>query len=494
MFSKVSKFTAKSPFYTQKRGIRSIVLDYFQYHDAKNKHVKAATFNPLLPLEGHQSIVRPYNDAKFQTTKLKNGITVVTENAPFPSVVDIGILLDVGTRDETKETSGALLSIKNTYFKTVLNTNEAVNYGMVQMSGGDFFMDYDQEGAYFSAHCLSHDVVDIFNMMADCAVEPRSAVASDLGIFKNQETHKLEDYLQTGAEFHDKAMQIAYDEKTLGMPLTGKRGNVVYLNAHVMQKFQLENINPSKIYVCAAGLENHQEFVDLVENKLGFIPPADSNFKQREVSKYVGGEVRTSSESNDLHAALLFESVPWKDNDMFTFNVINTLLGQSINMSRNAHGRGINSRLNKNLAQKHHFIDSATALNFHFTDSGIFGIHVCGSASNGTEIVDAITGELKDLTKSIPADELQRAKNTLKNYIYSAMEKQSDRLEEAVKNVKLFGDVQLDKYYSEIDKVTGEQINKAIAKIIAKNPTFVAKGGHAHTLPSLDKIKNSLKL
>jgi len=32
----------------------------------------------------------------------------------------------MGTRDETLETSGSLLSIKNTYYKTVLNTNETV--------------------------------------------------------------------------------------------------------------------------------------------------------------------------------------------------------------------------------------------------------------------------------------------------------------------------------------------------------------------------------
>jgi len=57
---------------------------------------------------------------------------VLTENAHFPSNIDIGILLDVGTRDEDNETSGSLLSIKNTYFKTVLNTNETVNYGVIQ--------------------------------------------------------------------------------------------------------------------------------------------------------------------------------------------------------------------------------------------------------------------------------------------------------------------------------------------------------------------------
>lgn len=43
----------------------------------------------------------------------------------------MGVLLDVGTRDETKETSGSLLSLKNTYYKTVVNTNETVNYGII---------------------------------------------------------------------------------------------------------------------------------------------------------------------------------------------------------------------------------------------------------------------------------------------------------------------------------------------------------------------------
>jgi processing peptidase subunit beta len=60
-------------------------------------------------------------------TKLSNGITVLTESASSPSRVDVGILLNVGTRDETNETSGSLLSIKNTYYKTVLNTNETIN-------------------------------------------------------------------------------------------------------------------------------------------------------------------------------------------------------------------------------------------------------------------------------------------------------------------------------------------------------------------------------
>lgn len=58
-------------------------------------------------------------------------------------LIFIGFLIDVGTRDESKETSGSLLALRNTYLKTLKHTNETINYGMIQMSGGAMNMDYD---------------------------------------------------------------------------------------------------------------------------------------------------------------------------------------------------------------------------------------------------------------------------------------------------------------------------------------------------------------
>ncbi len=45
---------------------------------------------------------------------MSNGIKVVSLSLSQPSVVDLGILMDVGTRDETIETSGTMLALKNT--------------------------------------------------------------------------------------------------------------------------------------------------------------------------------------------------------------------------------------------------------------------------------------------------------------------------------------------------------------------------------------------
>ena len=85
----------------------------------------------------------------------------------------IGLLIEIGTRDETNETSGALLALKNTYLKTLKNSNETINFGRIQMSGGSLTMDYDQERTYFKGTCLQHDVKDMLKIMIDSAFEPK---------------------------------------------------------------------------------------------------------------------------------------------------------------------------------------------------------------------------------------------------------------------------------------------------------------------------------
>jgi len=47
-------------------------------------------------------------------------------------------------------------------------------------------MDYDQETCYYKSHSLPHDSVDIFNMMADCALEPKSVTAASVILIKKR--------------------------------------------------------------------------------------------------------------------------------------------------------------------------------------------------------------------------------------------------------------------------------------------------------------------
>jgi len=98
------------------------------------------------------------------------------------------------------------------------------------------------------------------------------------------------------------------------LPLKGLKGNVSNLSHYVLQKFQLENITPNKIWVCAAGVENHEEFLDLVGDKLNFIPATQGQTtKQREKSEYSGGEVRNLTEDNTSSIGLYFNGASWSN-------------------------------------------------------------------------------------------------------------------------------------------------------------------------------------
>jgi len=165
--------------------------------DTNTHAYKTATFNPLQPLvHSKQKAIETLDRApEYNVTNLPNGFTVLTESQSFPGAVHMGFLIDVGTRDETKETSGSLLALKNTYLKTLKHTNETINYLMIQMSGGNMTMDYDQERTYFKGHCIEYDVIDMFQMMVDIALEPRSVLAANVARSKNQKSHDLYKHL-----------------------------------------------------------------------------------------------------------------------------------------------------------------------------------------------------------------------------------------------------------------------------------------------------------
>jgi predicted Zn-dependent peptidase len=245
--------------------LRKMILDNLYMPDKSSESYRIINSSMHTSVEGVEPITYQPSTSSYSFSKLPSGITVLTESICVPANVQMGILIDMGTRDEDAESSGSMLSLKNTYLKTAINTNETVNYGIAQMAGGHFEMDYNRENVFYRCNCLSHDVIDVFSMMADCAFEPKNFVSAGVGAHKNAETHKLETFLGGNESFNDAIYSAAFGNTTLGMPLQGRKNNVSNLTAYVLQRFQRENITPDRVVISATGIENHQEFVDLVQ-------------------------------------------------------------------------------------------------------------------------------------------------------------------------------------------------------------------------------------
>lgn len=291
-----------------------IISRVFNTLDRGTQAYQVARSSNLTPLAGHQPKQANAQESEYNVTSLDNGFTVLTESQSFPGAVHMGFMIDVGTRDETAATSGSLLALKNTYLKTLKHTNETINYGMIQMSGGSMTMDYDQEKTYFRGHCIEYDVIDMFQMMVDLALEPRSVLAANVARSKNEKSHALFNHLakfDPFAQQQEMLLRTAYGFNTLGMPRLGLEGNVGNIDARMIQQFIMENITPKKCLIVASGVQNHSEYLDLVRERLGELLPVPEQNYQRQASEYIGGEYRQWTETPVSNITLAFESCPW---------------------------------------------------------------------------------------------------------------------------------------------------------------------------------------
>ncbi len=120
--------------------------------------------------------------------------------------------------------------------------------------------------------CIEYDVVDMFQMLTDIALEPKVVMSANVAKAKNRKTHALHHHLEKYDPFfhaEENLLRTAYGFNTLGNPLKGLESNVEYIDAKMLSDFILNNVTPSKTLIVANGVKNHQEFVSLVKERLG---------------------------------------------------------------------------------------------------------------------------------------------------------------------------------------------------------------------------------
>lgn len=225
-------------------------------------------------------------------------------------------------------------------------------------------------------------------MMADCAFEPKNFVASSVGIHKNEKSHQLDSHLGGNQSFNDTIYSTAYGQNGLGNKLYGNRSNVSNLTAYVVQNFQNTFVTPDRVVIAATGVENHQEFVDLVNEKM-FFTQLPTKSSPRPSATYLGGEVRNLTESSTIHVALTFQGASHQ-------KALPLLIAQEVLGNNRRAGR-----IQRNILAKNAFVDGAQAFSTSYEDTGLFGLKVSGSASH---VIFKLIFRLNKLSQLLPTN------------------------------------------------------------------------------------------
>lgn len=208
-------------------------------------------------------------------------------------------------------------------------------------------------------------------MMVDIALEPRSVLAANVAKSKNQKSHDLANHLakfDPASGSQELLLRTAYGYNTLGMPRLGTSNNVGNIDARMLQQFIMDNVTPKKCLIVASGVKNHNEYVELVKERLGDVLAVPEHEYVRQQSQYIGGEYRTWTESPQTSIQVAFESVPWGHADVPAFQLMQELLG-----SAHAYAAGNSGRAHA-AVKDNGFVDGVSTVSSNFTDSGLFGI------------------------------------------------------------------------------------------------------------------------
>ena len=469
-----------------KRTLRkfTFVHDLFGLVNKNSTAYIIGQYAPTRPLPEHSAIVTKDSSKTLHLTTLPNGVRVVTESQGLPSSVHLGVTIAAGTRDETDKYSSMVHSLAQTYLKTNVRTNEQINYGMVQMSGGAFEMTYDQEFMNFQGHCLAHDTYDIVQMLSDCVLDEKTVIDEEAAQWRIDEWWKFRSvWVNDWARLNELWLSVAYGHKGLGMPLAGFESNFQNIGHYYMNQWRKYHVTPDKMIVWGAGIKSHSEFVDTVSPYFATLDSVKG--KPREVSKYIGGDHR---ELNDEKVTSVSFSLQGPDAVSAKFGVA-LLLEYIIGSSSSGQGARANSSLHQKVPG---FVKIETEY-VAFADTGNLKINFVVKNEQVKEASEALVKELLEVG-NVTDSELVRAQKLLSNDVLRKAQCPKSRLIVSTRHLARKNELSsIDSLLPHIQSVTKEDLKTLVDSLRKTRPTVVAIGGNVHDVPTSEGFHSKLR-
>ncbi|KAM0959780.1 hypothetical protein ACFX13_025516 [Malus domestica] len=427
--------------------------------------------------------------SKTQITTLSNGVKIASETSTSPAA-SIGIYVDSGSIYETPVSSGASHLLERLAFKSTTNRSHLRIVREVEAIGGHIGASASREQMGYTFDAIKTYVPQMVELLVDSLRNPAflewevneelNKVQAEIGeLSKNPQGLLLE------------AIHSAGYSGALANPLLASESSLNRLNGSILEQFIAENYTAPRIVLAASGVD-HQEIVSIAEPLLSDLPSVP-RFEEP-LSKYVGGEFRCQADTPETHVALAFE-VPggWRqEKQAVLLTVLQLLMGGGGSFSAGGPGKGMHSRLYLRVLNQYPQIQSFSAFNSIFNDSGLFGICASTGSEFASKAVDIAAQEL--LTIATPGQvtdvQLKRAKESTKAAVLMNLESRMIASEDIGRQVLTYGERKpVEHFLKTVEGVTLKDITTIAQKIISSPLTLATYGNVVH-VPGYDSISS----
>ena len=357
---------------------------------------------------------------QVQTTRLANGLTILTEHMPGLRSISLGIWVRRGSRHEPPAQNGICHFIEHALFK-----------GTHRRSAHQIATESDRLGGHLDAY-TSHEITGFalkivdtalpqaFDLLADMLANPRFD-QEDLTREQGVIIEEMKMIGDTPDELLTELFHAAYfPGHPLGRPIEGTEQTVSSFDHTITAAFHSVTYSPRNLVIAAAGNVLHAQLAELAVKTFGDGSNDHKEVSEIELSPQPASPILIEGK-NELEQAHLIIAAPWpsaKSEDRYAASMLGTIIGG-----------GTSSRLWQSIREERGLAYSIGAGGNTFTDVGMFTIYAGTSPGHLDQVLDLSLHELRRAVHESASDEeLQLAKEQAIASVLLSLESSSSRV------------------------------------------------------------------
>jgi predicted Zn-dependent peptidase len=324
---------------------------------------------------------------EYEIHTLKNGIRVIHNHITTSKIVHCGIMLDIGSRDETESNQGIAHFWEHMAFKGTRKRKAFHILNRLESLGGELNAFTDKEKILFYASLRDEYFERAVELLTDITFDsifPKTQIEKERHVILEEMSMYYDD---PDDSLQDEFDSVVFTGHPLGMNILGTQKTVGSFKRKNFTAFVKEHLDTRKIVFSCVGNIPMAKVIQLTEKYLGHIPASRSRKRRKKFAGYKPKQVKLARPVKQARCAIGRSSYSFTDSKRSPFYMLTSILG----------GHGMNSRLNLALREKHGFVYSIGAQYVPFTDTGLFVISFGTEPSQMKRSIELVKLELQKL-------------------------------------------------------------------------------------------------
>ena len=263
----------------------------------------------------------------FNLYKLDNGLRVVTEYIEHVNSISVGVMVQNGSRNETKDVNGISHFIEHMFFKGTDKRNSKQIVQEIENIGGQINAYTSKETTCYYIKALNTHVDLCLDVLSDMLLNSKfdeEEIAKEQGVVIeeiNMSQDNPEDVLD---EIHSEAI---FGNDSLAYPILGTPDRIKSFNRKKIKDYIKTHYTPYNSVLSICGKFDEKELRKMIEEYFGKWSTENKYNPKYEIVTLKNNSKYTEKQIEQVHINLGLNGLPYADDKAYSLVLLNNIFG-----------------------------------------------------------------------------------------------------------------------------------------------------------------------